>query len=425
MLGRPGWLSALAIGESEKQVARVIVHLTASTFYGGPERQMLGLAQSLPAEYRTVFLSFGEGGRCQAFLRKAMEAGCEALALEHDTPHLLVARRDLVQHLGRLQADILLCHGYKADLVGRKAARRAGIPVVAVSRGWTWESLKVRLYEALDRLVLRSMDRVVCVSEAQAARVRRAGTPSARVLVIHNAVRAERFGKPDPGYKQKLEALFPDLPAGSSSRIILAAGRLSPEKGFSVLLEAARQLVVGDPSIRFVLFGEGKLRNALERQAAAWGLTSRLVLPGFRADLDRFLPVADVVVQSSFTEGLPNLVLEACAAGVPVVATAVGGTPEILEDGVSGYLVAPGDPATLATRIQELLSSEQQCQTMGDRGRRRILEQFSFGRQSLEYQRLFDDLLSPLSACFTDSMACHPEAPAKISGRSAMPPAAF
>src|SRR6185437_11358572 len=93
----------------------------------------------------------------------------------HDTPHLWAALSEITGHLERIEADVLCCHGYKANLVGRLAARRQKIPAVAVARGWTAENLKVRLYERLDRFHLRWMDHVVCVSEAQAARVRRAG----------------------------------------------------------------------------------------------------------------------------------------------------------------------------------------------------------------------------------------------------------
>src|SRR4051794_26300384 len=116
-----------------------VVHLTASTFVGGPEHQMLGLARALPAGYRSAFLSFREGGRCEAFLEAARGLGCEAAALEHDTPRFGAAVRELAGHLRRLGADVVCTHGYKSDLLGLPAARRAGVPIVAVSRGWTWE----------------------------------------------------------------------------------------------------------------------------------------------------------------------------------------------------------------------------------------------------------------------------------------------
>ncbi len=365
-----------------------IVHLTASTFHGGPERQMLGLAGNLPKGYETQFLSFSEGGRCKAFLSAARQAGFDALALEKDTPRFGAATREISEQLRAFQADVLLCHGYKADLLGRRAARRAGVPVVAVSRGWTGECFRVRLYERIDRFCLRWMDRVVGVSEAQAEKVRKAGVRPDLVRVIHNAVDPDRFSAPDPRYRGKLLKYF----RGPKTRIIGAAGRLSPEKGFSVLVKAAERVVREDPSVGFILFGEGAGRAALLEQIKEAGLAGSFIVVGFRRDLDRFIPFFDILALPSFTEGLPNVVLEACAANVPVVATKVGGTPEVVEDGVNGLLVPPGDADALAGRLLELVASEERMRDMGLSGRQRVVEQFSFAAQADRYCDLFDEL---------------------------------
>jgi glycosyltransferase involved in cell wall biosynthesis len=390
-----------------------VVHLTASTLFGGPERQMLGLAGALAGECRSAFLSFAEGGRCRAFIDEARAQGFEAAALEHDTPHLRAAARELAAYLRRAGADVLLCNGYKAGLVGRVAARRAGVPVVGVSRGWTAESWKVRLYEALDRINLRWMDRVVCVSEGQAAKVRRAGVPGERVVVIRNAIRADRFDAPDPAYRDRLLALFPDPPR----RVVGAAGRLSPEKGLAVLVEAARRVLREEPGAGFVLFGDGPLRGALAQQIEAAGLAGRFVLAGFRGDLDRHIPWLDVMVLPSYTEGLPNVVLEACAAGVPVVATAVGGTPEVIEDGENGYLAPPGDAGALAGCIVAVLDSPDHGRGMGECGRRRVLEEFTFEAQAEQYRRLFAELTVRAAHGAQRSKRCSPAYSAALRAR--------
>jgi glycosyltransferase involved in cell wall biosynthesis len=365
-----------------------IVHLTASAFYGGPERQMLGLARHLPRGYETRFLSFAEGGRCRAFLSAARRCGFEAAALEADTPRFGAARREIADYLERAGADVLLCHGYKADLLGRPAARRAGIPAVAVSRGWTGECFRVRLYERIDRFFLRWMDRVVGVSEAQAERVRRAGVRPDKVRVIHNAVDTDRFPEPDPRYREKLSKYF-RIP---KTRIVGAAGRLSPEKGFAVLVHAAERVVHQDPSVGFILFGEGAAGSALRHQVRAADLADSFVFDGFRNDLDSFLPWFDVLALPSFTEGLPNIALEACAASVAVVGTAVGGTPEIIEDGVNGHLVPAGDADALAKRLLDVLGSETSRRDLGLAGRQKVVDQFGFAAQADRYCDLFADL---------------------------------
>jgi glycosyltransferase involved in cell wall biosynthesis len=367
-----------------------VVHLTASTFYGGPERQMCGLACALPRHYRSVFISFAEGGRCQAFLDEVGRQGFETIALEHDTPKVRAALQCLVTALKWIEADVLCCHGYKADLLGRPAARRLGIPVVAVSRGWTGANLKVRLYEMLDKFSLRWMDRVICVSEGQAVRVRCAGVPARKVVVIRNAIRADRFARPDVRFRNRLQAYFPS----PRRKIVGAAGRLSPEKGFDLLVRVAEPLVRVDPSLGFILFGDGPLRNKLAGQIAAANLTDHVILAGFRNDLDHYLPFLDLLVLPSHTEGLPNVVLEASAAGIPVVATAVGGTPEVIEDGVSGFLVRPGDTAALGKRIAQVLASPDEGRAMGAEGRRIVRDCFSFEAQSEQYQRFFETVFA-------------------------------
>jgi len=367
----------------------VVVHLTASQFYGGPERQILGLALALPPECRTVIASFPEGGGCQAFLDEVTRNSVEAVALAHDTPRLWRAVGEIADLLQRVKATVLLCHGYKANLLGRPAARRAGVPVVAVSRGWTGESPRVRLYETIDRWHLRCLDHVVCVSHAQARKVQHGGTPPERTTVIHNAVRLERFTAPSHYGRAVLEHCF-----GKPPRLIVgAAGRLSPEKGFQVLLPAAAKVLREHTNVGFVVFGEGPLRQQLTDWLAQHGLQDRIVLAGFRSDLDRLMPSFDMLVLPSYTEGLPNVVLEAMAARLPVVATAAGGTPELVEEGVTGHVTPVGDSEALAERIGAVLADEAGRRSMGNRGRERVEAHFSFASQSRQYLALIEQLV--------------------------------
>ncbi len=365
-----------------------IVHLTASTFFGGPERQILGLAEALPHEFATTILSFGEGGRCCPFLNVARTAGFDSAELTHDTPHFRLAIEELTSFLRGNFADVLITHGYKSDVLGRPAARRAGVPIVSVSRGWTGESFRVWCYEAIDRVCLRFMDRVVCVSAGQAKRVLRAGVDPSRIRVIRNAARLRAFEAVDPDGQSRLQAL-----AGGDGPIVLAAGRLSPEKGFSILVEAAKWVHEQFPEVRFVLFGEGPERNRLESLIARLQLTDVFRLAGFSNDLDSLIPWSKCVVLPSFTEGLPNVALEAGAAGVPVVATAVGGTPEVVIDGETGYLVAPGDPKSLARRIIELISNSEKARMLGSAALRHVCQQFSFEAQARAYEEMLSELV--------------------------------
>jgi glycosyltransferase involved in cell wall biosynthesis len=366
-----------------------IVHLTSSRFFGGPERQMLGLACALPNDCQTTFASFAEGGRCDAFLDVVREAGFAGRRLRHDTPHLFAARKEVAAIIREVRADIILCHGYKADLVGRPAARLAGIPVAAVSRGWTGETFKVRWYDRIDRLFLHRMDSVICVSAGQAEKVLAAGVPASKVRVIRNAARPDAFRSANSAVRKTIESFLPQ----PGRQIVLAAGRLSPDKGFHVLIDAIPAVLTRVPEARWIICGDGTQRSELEQQVRDSGLVGVVAFAGFRDDLDQWMPNADLFVLPSFTEGLPNVLLEAHAAGVPVVATAVGGTPELVLEGQTGLLVPPGDPAALADRMTQLLADAALRQRMSRAARTRVREQFTFEVQARDYLNLFDEML--------------------------------
>jgi glycosyltransferase involved in cell wall biosynthesis len=334
----------------------------------------------------SILLSFAERGLAQAFMEEVKRHDFDGRLLTRNTPRFFACVREVAETVRQLKADLLCASGYKPDLVGWRAARRIGVPIISVSHGWTAATWRVRVYEALDRCVLRRMDAVVCVSNAQADKVRRAGVPEAKIAVIHNAVGAEAFTEPCADARQEMSSWFKTPPRW----IIGAAGRLSPEKGFEVLIDAAQRVNAERPGAGFVIFGDGPMREELQQLIAARGLQSNFVLAGFRKDVQRFLPSFDIGVMSSHTEGLPIILLETCAAGVPSVATAVGGIPEVIEDGRTGYLAPAGDAMQLAARIVNLLDDDSLRQSMGRAARDRVRRDFSFAITSRKYLDVFN-----------------------------------
>jgi glycosyltransferase involved in cell wall biosynthesis len=367
---------------------RVIAHLVASPFFGGPERQLLGLARSLSDQHRTEFISFHERGLAAPFEHAARGAGFSVTSLVYNAPRYMQCIREIASALRQVEADVVCCHGYKADIIGLAAARHACVPAIGVSRGWTGATLKVCLNEWLDRACLHGMHRVVCVSDGQARKVRRAFVANKKVVVIRNAIDAGRFAAVDPAAGRELRSFF----ACDVEHVIVAAGRLSPEKGFDQLVAAAALVQATRPKAGFVVFGDGPMRQSLDRQIVAAKL-KHFVLAGFRTDVDRLLAHASLVAIPSYTEGLPNIALEAHAAGVAIVATSVGGIPEVVESGVTGRLVAAGNPNAMAHEIELLLGEEALRAEMGRRGRAKVKREFTFDAQARAYEQLFDELL--------------------------------
>jgi glycosyltransferase involved in cell wall biosynthesis len=365
-----------------------VVHLMASPFYGGPERQVLGMARNLPGDVECVFLSFAERGLARPFLDEAARYGFTAKALGHNTPRYFACVAEVADELRHVKASLLCCSGYKPDLVGWRAARRVGIPVMSISHGWTDVTWKVRFYEAIDRRILRRFDAVACVSQAQANKVRRAGVAETKIAVIRNSIGPEAFVEPDAAVRAEMEGWFAEKPRW----LIGAAGRFSPEKGFAIFAEAAALVAKRRPDAGFVLFGDGPTRPEVERLIAERGLRGKFIFAGFRTDLLRYLPNLDLGVMSSYTEGLPVILLEMGAAGVPTVATAVGGIPEVIDDGQDGCLVPAGDSQALANRILGLLDDKERRHAMGQATRTRIERDFSFAAMGRQYHDLFRKL---------------------------------
>jgi len=371
-----------------------VVHLLASPFFGGPERQMLGLAPHLGADVKSIYLSFAERGLAQPFIDEVRRRGYRGDLLARNTPRLFACVTEVAAYLRSVRADLLCCSGYKPDIVGWPAARRVGIPVMGVAHGWTAVTRKVRVYEAVDRWVLSRMDAVACVSRDQADRARRAGVPGSKIVVIANAIGEEAFVNPDPAVRAEIAGWFPSPPR----LLIGTAGRFSPEKGFGVLVDAAAIVVRERTDVGFVIFGDGPLRATIERAVSDRGLGRHVVLAGFRDDLARFLPNLDLAVMSSFTEGLPVFLLEASAAGLPVVATSVGGIPDVIVDGQTGWLVPPGESARLAERMLAILNEPERRRIMADAARERVRREFAASAMGRRYGEVFAGLVGRTTA---------------------------
>jgi glycosyltransferase involved in cell wall biosynthesis len=234
------------------------------------------------------------------------------------------------------------------------------------------------------------MDKVVCVSQGQADKVIRFGTPASRVSVIYNAVRMDRFNVPsDISFRHRLESFFSNKPR----LIIGSAGRLSPEKGFDILITAAEQQAKEKMDIGIVIFGDGVLQEALQKQIDERGISQSVVLAGFTNQLDQYMSHFDLFVQSSHTEGMPSVLLEAMSARTAVVATQVGGTGELVVECSTGLMVPPNDPVALADAMKKVLSEDELRRTMGEKGRQRVEQSFDIEAQAETYWKLFNQLV--------------------------------
>lgn len=349
-----------------------VLDLRDSPWVDGPGRTILDCAETLDASRIRVVIGAFDGGNSN---RTAYEQEARARSLE---VFRIRERRSLdpgvlrqVLDLGRkLRADAIHSHDLRSDLFGLASARRLAVPWISTVHGWIANDWKGRFRTSLDKLVLRQADHVIAVSEETRGRLGR-WADSERCTVIPNALRVDRY-RPcrGPG------AFRAEHRVAADEVLIANIGRLSPEKGQRYFLAAARNLVERYRNLRFVLFGLGPDQESLERLIFDYRLGDRVIFAGYRDNMGVIYNEIDLVVQSSLTEGMPNVVLESLLMEVPVIATDVGGTGEVLKDGETGMLVAPGDHALLASAIERFIGNRMEFSRMAQAGRVDIQARF-------------------------------------------------
>src|SRR5882672_7712000 len=368
-----------------------ILHLRASNFVGGPEQQLLRYAQlDRDSEFDLTLGSFVGSGEGSGFIRAVEDSGLRALSLPANS--LASSFRALAKLIHERQFDLLCAHGYKADILSIAAGRSTGTPVACFLRGWTGENRKVRFYESADKFALFFADRIVCLSNLQAVKLSKQTSLAKKIRIITNAIdipKNDRGSKIRAGTELRRRL---GLPQGC--QVVATGGRLSPEKGVDHFLQAVSLITAQFTDTRFVIFGEGVQRFELEKRSHALGIENQVIFAGFQADLRSLLPGVDLLVNPSLSEEMPNIVLEAMAVRVPVIATRVGGLEEM--SGLDGALrlVPPGKPAILAREIGHLLSNSVLANELGCAGRRRAKEAYSLDRQRLQFHAFYKELIA-------------------------------
>jgi L-malate glycosyltransferase len=297
----------------------------------------------------------------------------------HNAARILIG---LARYLRSHPADIVHTHRYKDTMLGACAARLAGVPCVfRTVHGWSealrgWDRVKFVLYDALDKMTLRCLvDRIIAVSTHVAGRLEDAGCSPAAVVPLHNGVALHRI-RP----ARARDEVRRELGIDEDTPLVGTVGRLSPVKGQAHLLQSARLVLEQQPAARFLIVGDGPLKADLIGAAMSLGIDRACLFVGARTDVYDLISAMDVFVLPSLDEGLPLALLEAMALARPVVATAVGGVPEVIAHRRTGLLVKPRDERALADACVALLSNREWADTLGTRARQKAIQEFSHER---------------------------------------------
>jgi glycosyltransferase involved in cell wall biosynthesis len=287
------------------------------------------------------------------------------------------------------QVDIWHAHDYKTNLLGLFLRRKHPMRLVTTMHGWVEHTLRTRLYYLVDRWSLPRYERVICVSDDILQCCRKYGVTDNRSVLIENAIDTDQFRRLKSVAAAK-EAM--DWPA--TRFLVGAVGRLSSEKAFDVLIRAIHELVQSGVDLGLLIAGDGGERAPLQALIDKLGLSERVRLVGFQGDLRPLYEAMDLFVLSSLREGLPNVLLEAMALEVPVVATRIAGIPRLIADGENGLLLPAGDQAALARAIRHALESSELRLRWAAAGRKTIEDRYSFAARMKKVAAVYDQLLA-------------------------------
>lgn len=367
---------------------------------GGSERQFVSLAQSLDAQRFALGLGcIQTKGPLRDLFGEVPRFKLGGSVYGWKSWH---SRWQLARHLRRNKIQIAHAFDFYTNLTLVPAARAAGVPVIIGSQRQLGDLL-TPAQRNLQKLAFKLCDVVVCNSRAAAAKLTSDGFPAGRIRIIGNALAAEAFSA--------AESLLPKVPG--VLRVGMVARMNSEAKNHRIFLQAAATLAQQFPSAEFVLAGDGPLRPTLEAEAAVLGIADRVRFLGDRRDIPAVMASLDLTLAPSDSESLSNVILESMAAGVPVVATNVGGNPELIND-ERGLMVPPRDAGALASAAAQLLADTERRTRMGRSSREFCIGRFSASSITREYEALYVELLSKKTGD-VDRHALPTNSPRKLS----------
>lgn len=382
------------VSHLERINVAVLVDYAGET--GGAETLAVQLVERLDPErfdrtlvvFRRIERDDPLAGEHAAVAERLRRGGVRVLSLDRDGRLDFAAWRPFLRLLRSGEVDVLHSHKFGPNVWASLLARLADVPVV-VAHEHTWSFVGEPLRKLLDRFVVATgADLVVAVSEQDRERMGRVERiPAGRVRVLPNGI-------PPPAVERDGAAVRAELGVPAGAPLVGTVGVLRPQKDFGTLVAAHARLLRARPDAHLAIVGGGPLHDELAAQIAREGIGERVRLLGSRGDAVRLAAAFDVAVNSSLYEGSSLALIEYMALGRPIVATAVGGSPDLLDGGGAGLLVEPADPAALADAIGALLADPERARELGERARARQRQLYDLDVQvrRLEelYARLFD-----------------------------------
>jgi glycosyltransferase involved in cell wall biosynthesis len=358
---------------------------------GGPDKTILNSPRFLdPLGYRMVCAYMHPpGDRGYAVIEaKAAKYGAPLVSIPDRGPWDWRVVTGLLDVCKREKVTIWHGHDYKTNALGLLLKRFWPMRLVTTVHGWVHHTTRTPFYYRIDQLCLPRYEKVICVSDDLLEVCLSSGVHAKNLVLLENGIDAVEYTR-----RQSVVEARAKLGLPTEGFVIGAVGRLAAEKGFDILLRSVHALLGQGLDVRLAIVGEGGERANLERLAAELGIRDRMLLPGWQPDVRGYFEAMDLFALSSHREGLPNVLLEAMALEVPVVATRVNGVPRLVQDGRNGFLVEPGDLTGLTMALSGLLRNDALRELFRAAGRRTVETRYSFANRMQRLALLYDKML--------------------------------
>ncbi|MCI0695588.1 glycosyltransferase [candidate division KSB1 bacterium] len=364
-----------------------IAHVSAHLQFGGKENGVVNLVNGLdPDIFESYIFTYVRGG---PLAQRVDPSRCRVVELGDKLGGDYRLYFKVAREFWRYRIHIAHTHSWATLMEGIVGAKLAAVPIIIHGEHGTMQT-ESKLHIHMQRWFWRRADQILSVSEALRENLHQTfDFPKERIRVVANGVDLSRFDLSRNGVDYKARLGVPP-----EALVFGAVGRLVPVKAYPILLKAAKLVFREIPPAHLVIVGDGPLRNELVQLARDYNMLDRVHFLGTRKDVSEILRALDVYVLCSESEGMSNTILEAMASGRPVVATAVGGNPELVSDGETGLLVRPDHPHRLATAIMKLLREPACRRRLGQGGRRRVEEQFSLESMVRNYAKVYLELFA-------------------------------
>lgn len=348
-----------------------ILDLRDSPWVDGPGRTVIECAEDIDKEKFRIIVGAFDNGKTEGtpYEQEARRRGLDVARIHEKRSFDLGVLKKVIDVVRYRGVDIIHTHDFRSNVLGILAAKVTRRSVVTTVHGWIVNNIKARVFAAFDKLLLRHFDHIIAVSENTMNQI--GELSGQRCTIIHNSLRLQNYKLLRPYGKFREE-----FKLGENEVVIAHIGRLSREKGQRLFLETAREISRKTFGVRFILFGVGPDREELERIVNNSELKKAVLFAGYRNDMHLIYNDIDLVVQTSYTEGMPNVILESLLMEVPVIATNVGGTVEVVKHGETGILIEPNNLNNIIENITLFIQDRSRYSDMARRGRLDIIHRF-------------------------------------------------